>query len=36
MFESDSIQRLHDNVTRPEQYVINFEYLRRRVRRELA
>jgi ribulose-5-phosphate 4-epimerase/fuculose-1-phosphate aldolase len=36
MFDADSIQRLHDNITRPEQFTINFEYLRRRARRKLA
>jgi L-fuculose-phosphate aldolase len=30
MFDADDIQRLHDNITRPEQYTINFDYLRRR------
>ncbi len=33
VFAADSIRRLHDNITRPEQYTINFEYLRRKVRR---
>lgn len=36
MFDAGSIQRLHDNITRPEQYTINFEYLRRRAHRKLA
>jgi L-fuculose-phosphate aldolase len=36
MFDAGSIQRLHDNITRPEQYTINFEYLRRRAQRKLA
>ena len=36
MFDAGSIQRLHDNITRPEQYTINFEYLRRRANRKLA
>jgi ribulose-5-phosphate 4-epimerase/fuculose-1-phosphate aldolase len=36
MFDADSIQRLHDNITRPEQFTINFEYLRRRAQRKLA
>jgi L-fuculose-phosphate aldolase len=36
MFEDDSVQRLHRNVTQPEQYTVNFEYLRRRVHRKLA
>lgn len=33
VFSSDTIQRLHDNITRAEQYTVNFEYLRRRVQR---
>lgn len=33
VFAPDSIQRLHHNITRPEQYSINFDYLRRRVQR---
>jgi ribulose-5-phosphate 4-epimerase/fuculose-1-phosphate aldolase len=36
MFDAGSIQRLHDNITRPEQYTINFEYLRRRADRKQA
>jgi ribulose-5-phosphate 4-epimerase/fuculose-1-phosphate aldolase len=36
IFDADSIQRLHHNITRPEQYTINFEYLRRRAERKLA
>ena len=36
MFDAGSIQRLHDNITRPEQYTINFEYLRRRAHRKPA
>jgi ribulose-5-phosphate 4-epimerase/fuculose-1-phosphate aldolase len=36
MFDAGSIQRLHDNITRPEQFTINFEYLRRRAQRKLA
>jgi ribulose-5-phosphate 4-epimerase/fuculose-1-phosphate aldolase len=36
LFDAGSIQRLHDNITRPEQYSINFEYLRRRANRKLA
>jgi ribulose-5-phosphate 4-epimerase/fuculose-1-phosphate aldolase len=36
MFDAGPIQRLHDNITRPEQYTINFEYLRRRAQRKLA
>ena len=33
MFGADSIGKLHHNITRPEQYTINFDYLRRRVQR---
>ena len=33
VFAADYIRLLHDNITRPEQYTINFEYLRRKVRR---
>jgi L-fuculose-phosphate aldolase len=33
VFSDDSIQRLHHNITRPEQYTINFDYLRRRAER---
>jgi ribulose-5-phosphate 4-epimerase/fuculose-1-phosphate aldolase len=36
LFEDGSIQRLHDNITRAEQYIVNFEYLRRRANRKLA
>jgi L-fuculose-phosphate aldolase len=36
MFEDDGVQRLHRNVTQPEQYTVNFEYLRRRIHRKLA
>ncbi|MDB5882873.1 MAG: class aldolase/adducin family protein [Ramlibacter sp.] len=36
LFDAGSIQRLHDNITRAEQYTINFEYLRRRANRKLA
>jgi len=35
MFSAESIARLHHNITRPEQYSINFDYLRRRVQRGL-
>jgi len=31
MFDADSIAKLHHNITRPEQYTVNFDYLRRRV-----
>jgi L-fuculose-phosphate aldolase len=30
VFSDESIQSLHHNITRPEQYRINFDYLRRR------
>ncbi len=33
VFSADSVQRLHHNITRPEQYTINFDYLRRRAER---
>jgi L-fuculose-phosphate aldolase len=33
VFAADSIERLHHNITRPEQFTINFDYLRRRVER---
>ena len=36
MFGADNIRRLHDNITRPEQYSVNFEYLRRRAHRKPA
>ena len=32
-FPDQSIQRLHHNITRSEQYVINFEYLKRKAER---
>ena len=32
-FSVEAIQRLHRDITRPEQYTINFEYLRRRALR---
>jgi L-ribulose-5-phosphate 4-epimerase len=35
-FDHGPIQRLHDNITRDEQYTINFEYLKRRANRMLA
>lgn len=35
VFSDDSIQRLHRNIARTEQYTINFDYLLRRVRRGL-
>ena len=36
LFAPEYIKRLHDTITRPEQYTINFEYLRRKVHRSLA
>ena len=36
MFDPEPVARLHHNITRSEQYTINFEYLRRRVLRRLA
>ncbi len=36
MFDPEPVERLHHNITRTEQYVINFEYLRRRALRKLA
>jgi L-fuculose-phosphate aldolase len=36
MFDDASIQRLHHNITRPEQYTVNFDYLRRRALRGAA
>jgi ribulose-5-phosphate 4-epimerase/fuculose-1-phosphate aldolase len=33
MFDAAQIAPLHHNITRAEQYTVNFEYLRRRVRR---
>jgi L-ribulose-5-phosphate 4-epimerase len=36
MFDPEPVARLHHNITREEQYVINFEYLRRRALRKLA
>jgi L-fuculose-phosphate aldolase len=33
LFPSEYIQRLHDNITRPDQYTINFDYLRRKALR---
>ncbi|MFM0625401.1 class II aldolase/adducin family protein [Paraburkholderia xenovorans] len=35
-FSDEDIQRLHDTVTRPEQFSVNFEFLRRKVQRSLA
>lgn len=32
-FTAERVQRLHHDITRTEQYTINFDYLRRRVRR---
>ncbi len=36
VFDDECIQSLHHNITRTEQYSINFEYLRRRAQRKLA
>ena len=33
MFHDSQVQRLHHDITRPEQYAVNFDYLRRRARR---
>jgi L-fuculose-phosphate aldolase len=35
-FSDEDIQRLHDTVTRPEQFSVNFEFLRRKVQRSFA
>ena len=34
-FDAALIDKLHHDITRPEQYMINFEYLRRRAERDL-
>jgi ribulose-5-phosphate 4-epimerase/fuculose-1-phosphate aldolase len=37
MFPADDIQRLHDTITRPDQFAVNFDFIRRKVsRRALA
>lgn len=36
MFSAEAIAQLHHDITRPEQYRINFDYLRRRAHRQLA
>lgn len=36
LFDDASIQRLHHNITRAEQYTINFDYLRRRALRTMG
>jgi len=36
MFDAKSIERLHHDITRAEQYAVNFEYLRRRARSKPA
>ncbi|WP_433706413.1 class II aldolase/adducin family protein [Paraburkholderia sacchari] len=36
VFPDEDVQRLHDQVTRPEQFTINFDYLRRKVKRDRA
>ena len=33
VFSAEAVQRLHHDITRPEQYTINFDYLLRRVQR---
>jgi ribulose-5-phosphate 4-epimerase/fuculose-1-phosphate aldolase len=33
-FDQPCIERLHDTITKTEQYTINFEYLRRRALRQ--
>ena len=35
-FPPEIVKRLYDNITRPEQYAVNFEYLRRRALRKAA
>jgi L-ribulose-5-phosphate 4-epimerase len=35
-FDAQSIERLHFNITRSEQYVVNFEYLKRKAYRALG
>jgi L-fuculose-phosphate aldolase len=35
-FAQHDVDRLHDNVTRSEQYAINFEYLRRKSARRMS
>lgn len=35
-FTQEQVSKLHHDITRPEQYVINFEYLRRRALRQLG
>jgi L-fuculose-phosphate aldolase len=35
-FPAHSVQASHDAITKPEQYTINFEYLRRKVRRSIG
>ena len=35
-FAGDSVDQLHHNITRAEQYTINFDYLRRRAQRKLG
>src|SRR5262249_9229006 len=36
MFADADIQRLHDTVTRPEQFSVNFEFLRRKLQRDFV
>jgi L-fuculose-phosphate aldolase len=35
-FDASSIERLHFNITRAEQYTVNFEYLKRKAYRNMA
>lgn len=35
-FDEACVKRLHDTITKQEQYTINFDYLRRRARRQIA
>ncbi len=35
-FSPDEVEKLHFDITRPAQYEVNFEYLRRRARKEAA
>ena len=35
-FTPEQVSKLHHDITRPEQYVINFDYLKRRAMRQLA
>ncbi len=35
MFDAETVERLHHNITRSEQYVINFDFLRRRALKKI-